>query len=193
MKFLDIGYALAEFHQICKENHCYDKLQIRELVYQIRLSNIMKYLDGYGCVSKGFFYQQFACIIRKIFGALYDNHKVSILCQKFGDWLFISMKDFTHVTLHVWKMNALVKEEYDTSRVCILEDNIDLISGTAFFDNVFFRNALDCTLAGAVSEFVPYADKRDGSVMNTLHTLYIAIEVYGANTRVEFNHESYHF
>ena len=180
MKFLDIGYALAEFHQICKENHCYDKLQIRELIYQIRLSDIMKYLDGYGCVSKGYFYQQFAGIIRKTLGSLYTD-KTSAICQKFGDWLFIDMKDFTHVTLHVWKMNALVKEEYDTSRVCVLEDNIDLISGTAFFDT------------GAVSEFVPYADKRNGAVMDTLHTLYKAIEQYGANTRVEFNHESYHF
>lgn len=193
MKFLDIGYALAEFHQICKENHCYDKLQIRELIYQIRLSDIMKYLDGYGCVSKGYFYQQFAGIIRKTFGSLYGDIKVSILCKKFGDWLFISMKDFTHVTLHIWKMNALVKEAYDTSRVCILEDNIDLISGTTFFDNVFFKNALDGTISGAVSEFVPYADKRNGAVMDTLHTLYKAIEQYGANTRIEFNHESYHF
>lgn len=193
MKFLDIGYTLAEFHKICREKHCYDESQIRELVYQIRLSDIMKYLDGYGCVSKGYFYQQFAGIIRKVFGSLYGDIKVSILCQKFGDWLFIGMKDFTHVTLHIWKMNALVKEEYDTSRVCILEDNIDLISGTTFFDNVFFKNALDGTISGAVSEFVPYADKRNGAVMDTLHTLYKAIEQYGANTRVEFNHESYHF
>ena len=192
MKFLDISYALAEFHKICRENHCYDESQIRELIYQIRLSDIMKYLDGYGCVSKGYFYQQFAGIIRKTLSSLYTD-KTSAICQKFGDWLFIDMKDFTHVTLHVWKMNALVKEAYDISRVCVLEDNIDLISGTAFFDNVFFRNALDCTLAGAVSEFVPYADKRDRAVMNTLHILYIAIEQYGANTRVEFNHESYHF
>ena len=90
-------------------------------------------------------------------------------------------------------MNALVKEAYDTSRVCILEDNIDLISGTTFFDNVFFKNALNGTISGAVSEFVPYANKRNGAVMDTLHTLYKAIEQYGANTRVEFNHESYHF
>ena len=188
MKFLDIGYTLAEFHKICREKHCYDESQIRELVYQIRLSDIMKYLDGYGCVSKGYFYQQFAGIIRKVFGSSYGD-----LCQKFGDWLFIGMKDFTHVTLHIWKMNALVKEAYDTSRVCILEDNIDLISGTTFFDNVFFKNALNGTISGAVSEFVPYANKRNGAVMNTLHTLYKAIEQYGANTRVEFNHESYHF
>lgn len=193
MKFLDIGYALAEFHQICKKNNCYDGYQIRELIYQIRLSDIMKYLDGYGCVTKGYFYQQFAGIIRKVFDSLYGDIKVSILCQKFGDWLFIGMKDFTHVTLHIWKMNALVKKEYDIERVCILEDNIDLISGTTFFDNVFFKYALNGTISGAVSEFVPYADKRNGAVMDTLHTLYKAIEQYGANTRVEFNHESYHF
>ena len=193
MKFLDIGYVLAKFHQICKENHCYDKLQIRELVYQIRLSNIMKYLDGCGCVSKGYFYQQFAGIIRNTFESLYDGHKISILCQNFGDWLFIDMKDLTDITLHVWKMNALVKAEYDISRVCILEDNIDLISDTTFFDNVYFKNALGGTLSGAVSEFVPYADKSDRSVMNTLHTLYNAIELYGPDTKVEFVHEPYHF
>lgn len=193
MKFLDIGYALAEFHKICREKHCYDESQIRELVYQIRLSDIMKYLDGYGCVSKGYFYQQFAGIIRKVFGSLYGDIKVSILCQKFGDWLFIDMKDFADVTLHVWKMNALVKKAYDIERVCILEDNIDLISGTAFFDNVFFVNGLGGTLAGAVSEFVPYADKRDGTVMDTLHTLYHAIELYGVDTKIEFVHEPYHF
>ena len=193
MKFLDIGYTLAEFHKICKEKHCYDESQIRELVYQIRLSDIMKYLDGYGCVSKGYFYQQFAGIVRKVFGSLYGSIKVSILCQKFGDWLFISMKDFTHVTLHVWKMNALVKEVYDTRCVCILEDNIDLISGTTFFDNVFFKNALGGTISDAVSEFVPYADKRNGAVMNTLHTLYVVIELYGPDTKVELVHEPYSF
>ena len=193
MKFLDIGYALAEFHQICKKNNCYDGYQIRELIYQIRLSDIMKYLDGYGCVTKGYFYQQFVGIIRKVFGSLYGDIKVSTLCQKFGDWLFIGMKDFTHVTLHIWKMNALVKKEYDIERVCILEDNIDLISGTAFFNNTFFKNALGGTLIGAVSEFVPYANKRDGTVMNTLHALYNAIELYGVDTKVEFVHEPYHF
>ena len=193
MKFLDIGYALAEFHKICREKHCYDESQIRELIYQIRLSDIMKYLDGYGCVSKGYFYQQFAGIVRKVFGSLYGGIEVSILCQKFGDWLFISMKDFTHVTLHVWKMNALVKEAYDTRCVCILEDNIDLISGTTFFDNVFFKNALGGTISGAVSEFVPYADKRNGAVMNTLHTLYDVIELYGPDTKVELVHEPYSF
>lgn len=193
MKFLDIGYVLAEFHQICKENHCHDESQIRELVYQIRLSDIMKYLDGYGCVSKGYFYQQFASIVRKTLGSSYYGHKASIVCQKFGDWLFIGMKEFTDVTLHVWKMNALVKEAYDVSRVCILEDNIDLISGSTFFDNVYFKNALGGTLTGAISEFVQYANKRDGSVMNTLHTLYNTIELYGPDTKVEFVHESYHF
>ena len=188
MKFLDIGYALAEFHQICRENHCYNESQIREIIYQIRLSDIMKYLDGYECVSKGYFYQQFAGIIRKTFG-----YKASILCQKFGDWLFISMKDFTHVTLHVWKMNALVKKQYDIARICILEDNIDLISGTTFFNNAFFVDGLGGTLTDAISEFVPYANKRDGTVMDTLHTLYHAIELYGVDTKVELVHEPYHF
>lgn len=188
MKFLDIGYALAEFHQICRENHCYNESQIREIIYQIRLSDIMKYLDGYECVSKGYFYQQFAGIIRKTFG-----YKASILCQKFGDWLFISMKGFTHVTLHVWKMNALVKKQYDIARICILEDNIDLISGTAFFNNAFFVDGLGGTLTDAISEFVPYANKRDGTVMNTLHTLYDVIELYGPDTKVELVHEPYSF
>ena len=70
---------------------------------------------------------------------------------------------------------------------------IDLISGSTFFDNVYFKNALGGTLTGAISEFVQYANKRDGSVMDTLHTLYNTIELYGPDTKVEFVHESYHF
>ena len=187
IKFLDVSQALIGYSNVLKKNRYYKEEYIRNAT--VKLGKMAKGLDMLGSYSKGSFYHEFAGFIRNQF----DGDPISDrICHDFGDWLFIKMKDFANITFHVWRMTITVDGEFGPRKVVVLDNNIDLISDTSFFEQSFFDNEVTCNLGFAVSTFASVNDNgRD--LCPTMHALYDAIELYGSLKTVKFEHEEYTF
>ena len=187
IKFLDVSQVLIGYSQVLKKNRYYGEELIRNAI--VKLGKMANGLDMLGSYSKGYFYHEFTKFIRNQF----DGNPVSDwICHDFGYWLFIKMKDFANITFHIWRMTITVDGEFGPRKVIVLDNNIDLISDTSFFEKSFFDNEVTCNLELAISTFAS-VDNKGRDLCSTMYALYDAIELYGPFKTVKFEHEEYTF
>ena len=195
MKFLDIAYVVAEFDQVLKKHKHYSPDTVRTVITEVK--KLANGLDMLGSFSKGYFYRKFAYFIRNDLD-IDEGIDRSKVCHDFAYWLFVEMKDFSNITFHKWKMVITIDGEFGPRDIIVLDDNIDLISGTPFFDKAFFEKDPICNLEGAIHAFANilnenYTKSKGRNLTSTMHALYDSLELYGQLTTVKFKHEIYSF